>query len=56
MTDPFLILKHQLGDENLENFEAIQEMTLEEVETYMSTEGVITNDRIQEYLTQAKAQ
>jgi len=55
MTDPFLILKHQLGDENpQDNFETLQEMTLEETLAYVEAEGTNTTEEILAYANQLK--
>lgn len=47
MSDPFLILKHQLGDENpQDDFNTLQEMTLEETLAYLEAEGTNTTEEI----------
>lgn len=47
MSDLFFILKHQLGDENpQDDFDALQEMTLEETLAYVEAEGTNTTEEI----------
>ena len=47
MSDPFFILKHQLGDENpQDDFDTLQEMTLEETLAYVEAEGTNTTENI----------
>lgn len=45
--DSFVIIKHQLGDENPQHsFDAITSMTLEETLAYVEAEGTITTENI----------
>ena len=53
-SDTLLILKHQLGDENPTDWDTIDPMTIDGVETYMSQESTVTTTEIEDLLTQAK--
>lgn len=47
MTDPFLIIKHQLMDENpQDDWDALDSMTLEETLAYVEAEGTNTTENI----------
>jgi len=46
-TDLLVIIKHQLGDENpQDDFDAVQNMTLEETLAYVEAEGTNTTENI----------
>ena len=45
--DSFIIIKHQLADENpQDDFDAVQNMTLEETLAYVEAEGTNTTENI----------
>lgn len=45
--DSFVIIKHQLADENpQDDFDAVQNMTLEETLAYVEAEGTNTTENI----------
>lgn len=55
-SDLHVILKHQLGDENPQNdFNTLQEMTLEETLAYVEAEGTNTTEEILDLVQQVSS-
>jgi len=55
-TDIFIILKHQLGDENpQDDFDTINAMTREETLAYVEAEGKNTTENILKLYDEVKA-
>ena len=51
----FIIIKHQLADENpQDNFQTLQEMTVEETLAYVEAEGTNTTENILNLAEQLK--
>ena len=54
-TDIFIILKHQLGDENpQDDFDALQDMTREEALAYVEAESTTTTEEILDLASQLR--